>query len=172
MAPCSPFLITTNAAPVGARLVPGQDQVLLAGEQLGLAVVEHQAVHPLEQFQQLRPLVENLIVHRVGDDQDARPGTGRGPAVATAASRWPGTDTGSGDTTRAAPVAVGPTRSDGLERFPVVHVAQILAPPAERLATRDHFQPGGVDLPLLGAASVCSAGQSSPTAPTSRTGVK
>ena len=47
----------------------GADQVLVARQQPGLAVVEHQAVDPLEHLQHVLAVVDDPVVHRVGHDQ-------------------------------------------------------------------------------------------------------
>ena len=59
-----------------------------------------------------------------------------------------------------------------VERLAVVHVRQVLAPPAEGLAAGHDLQARGVDVPRPGACACAPAGQSSPTTPTSRTVVK
>jgi len=61
-----PRAATGSEAEAGCPL-DGTNQVRLAGQQDRLAVVEHQAVDPLQQFQQPVPLAVDPKVHRVDE---------------------------------------------------------------------------------------------------------
>ena len=127
----------------------GADQVLVARQQLGLAVVEHQPVDPLEHLQHVLAVVEDPVVHRVGHDQlrggaliddpqlDFRGPVGEEEELAAAIVL--GQDG----------VELGHDVQVQAERLAVVHVRQIAAAPAEGLAAGDDLQAGRVDRALL-----------------------
>ncbi len=124
----------------------GAHQVLFAGQQFRLAVVEHQAVDPFQQGQQTRALAGDIVIHGVGHGQ------GRARTLVQHAHLQLRRAVGQ-EEDFALPVALG---QHGIELFhdvelqieglAVVHVFQVAAAPAEGLAAGHDLQPRGVDV--------------------------
>ncbi len=131
-----------------ADRMAGADEVFLSREQFRLAVVEHQAVDPPQEDEEAFPLVLNVIVHRVGDDQG-----GAGALVEHAHLQL---RRGVGEEEKfAAAIRLRQCRIElrhhvqlQVERLAVVHVFQVSPPPTERLSAGDNLQSGGVDVPF------------------------
>ena len=135
----------TNFGPILRTARPGPDEIFVAGQQLGLAVVEHQAVDPPQHAQQFVALDVDPQVHRVGDDQRRAGRSDRALSFAATACRWPETETSLGEIRAKAPDRTFQHVEMNFERFAVVHVRQILAAPAKRLAAGNDLQARRVD---------------------------
>jgi hypothetical protein len=132
-----------------ADLVPGQYKVLFAGQQLGFAVVQHQAIDACQYLHQSRVFLADPQIHGICHDQPGSDALIQHLQLhrwGTVGQKYERTAT---ELVRQHWLEIAQNVQLHFERFPVVHIRKVLATPTEGRASGDHLQPAGVDLPGL-----------------------
>ena len=165
--------MTTNFGPILRTRWPAQDQVLVVGQQLGFAVVEHQAVDPLEQLAARRRAPFESTGPSCRRPRAGGRAPARAPSAAWPASRWPGRRNSQ---RRNSPESTGLEIAEHVElrcRASRGRSCSACTCPSSGTSCR-RARPAGRRCRCRGwrGTRCAPAGQSSPTTPTSRTGVK